>query len=75
MQPPAWTASRQSGASAWHTTTRLEQWRTWYEQGHFSLQDITDHEGTSLSTARLAFLKNRVPLRPAGSYPRRSILS
>ncbi|GAA1335813.1 hypothetical protein GCM10009647_078210 [Streptomyces sanglieri] len=54
-----------------HTATRLEQWRTWYEQDHLSLQDIADREGTSLATVRLAFLKNGVPLRPAGSYPGR----
>ncbi|MFE2736312.1 hypothetical protein [Streptomyces sp. NPDC059349] len=54
-----------------HTATRIRQWRTWYEQGHLSLQDIADREGTSLATVRLAFLKNDVPLRPAGSYPGR----
>lgn len=57
-----------------HTATRLDQWRTWYEQDHLSLQDIADREGTSLATVRLALLKNGVPLRPAKSYlgpPRR----
>ncbi|WP_338492066.1 TniQ family protein [Streptomyces sp. SJL17-4] len=54
-----------------HTATRLEQWRTWYEQDHLSLQAIAEREGTSLATVRLAFLKNGVPLRPAGSYPGR----
>ncbi|MFC9614050.1 hypothetical protein [Streptomyces sp. NPDC056938] len=54
-----------------HTATRIRQWCTWYEQGHLSLQDIADREGTSLATVRLAFLKNDVPLRPAGSYPGR----
>ncbi|WP_435599839.1 TniQ family protein [Streptomyces sp. C10-9-1] len=54
-----------------HTFTRLKQWRTWYEQDRLSLQDIADLEGTSLATVRLAFLKNGVRLRPAGSYPGR----
>ena len=54
-----------------HTAIRLEQWRTWYEQDHLSLQDIADREGTSLATVRLAFLKNGVRLRPSGSYPGR----
>ncbi|MET9674654.1 hypothetical protein ABZY68_16385 [Streptomyces sp. NPDC006482] len=53
------------------TATRLEQWRTRYEQDHLTLQDIADREGTSLATVRLALLKNDVPLRPAGSYPGR----
>jgi hypothetical protein len=54
-----------------HTVTRIEQRRTWYECHHFSLQDIADREGTSLATVRLAFLKNRVSLRPSESYPGR----
>ncbi|WP_327732755.1 hypothetical protein OG749_01690 [Streptomyces nojiriensis] len=57
-----------------YTATPLDQWRTWYEQDHLSLQDIADREGTSLATVRLALLKNGVPLRPAKSYlgrPRR----
>ncbi|MFH9653762.1 hypothetical protein ACH4MT_22950 [Streptomyces anulatus] len=55
-----------------HTAIRLEQWRTWYEQDHLSLQDIADRVGTSLATVRLAFIKNGVRLRPAGSYPGRT---
>jgi hypothetical protein len=54
-----------------HTATRLKHWRTWYEQGHLSLQDIADREGTSLATVRLSFTKNGVRLRPSGSYPGR----
>ncbi|MFD8064216.1 hypothetical protein ACFXA0_34560 [Streptomyces cyaneofuscatus] len=54
-----------------HTASRLEQWRTWYEQDHLSLQGIADREGTSLATVRLAFLKNGIRLRPSGSYPGR----
>jgi hypothetical protein len=54
-----------------HTATRLKHWRTWYEQDHLSLQDIADHEGTSLATVRLEFIKNGVRLRPSGSYPGR----
>ncbi|WP_224295237.1 MULTISPECIES: TniQ family protein [Streptomyces] len=54
-----------------HTATRLEQWRIWYERDHLSLQAIADREGISLATVRLAFLKNGVRLRLAGSYPGR----
>jgi hypothetical protein len=36
-----------------------------------SPQDIADRERTSLATVRLAFLKNDVGIRPAGSYPGR----
>ncbi|MEV6398511.1 hypothetical protein AB0M39_27680, partial [Streptomyces sp. NPDC051907] len=54
-----------------HTNTRLGTWRAWYEQDHLSLQGIGDREGVSLATVRLAFLKNGVRLRPAGSYPGR----
>ncbi|MEU9641564.1 MULTISPECIES: TniQ family protein [unclassified Streptomyces] len=54
-----------------HIASRIVQWRTWYEEDHLSLQDIADREGTTLATVRLAFLKNSVPLRPAGSYPGR----
>lgn len=54
-----------------HTATRLEQWRTWYEQDRLSLLDIANREGTSLAAVRLAFLRNGVALRPAGSYPGR----
>ncbi|MER5794757.1 hypothetical protein [Streptomyces sp. NPDC001980] len=53
------------------TASRISQWRTWYEPDHRSLQDIADHEGTSLATVRPALLKNDVPLRPARSYPGR----
>ncbi|MCT9114004.1 hypothetical protein N4G69_52615 [Streptomyces mirabilis] len=47
------------------------QWRIWDEQGHLSLQAITDRETTSLATVRLALLKDGTQLRLAGSYPGR----
>ncbi|MDX2778402.1 hypothetical protein PV379_13940 [Streptomyces caniscabiei] len=46
-----------------HTATRVPQWRTWYEQGNVSLQDIADREGTSLAAVRLALIKNGVAMR------------
>jgi hypothetical protein len=54
-----------------YTATHIGQWRTWYEHGHLSLQDIVDREGTSLATVRLALLRAGTQLRPAGSYPGR----
>ncbi|WP_186343508.1 hypothetical protein [Streptomyces sp. CFMR 7] len=52
-----------------HTATRAPQWRTWYEQGDVSLQDIADREGTSLATVRLALLKNDVAMRFSRAHP------
>ncbi|MGA5454482.1 hypothetical protein ACPCVO_48790 [Streptomyces umbrinus] len=57
-----------------HTTTRVGQWRTWYEVDQLSLQTIADREGTSLATIRLALRKGGTQLRPAGPHqgrPRR----
>ncbi|MBB6421900.1 TniQ family protein [Streptomyces sp. AK010] len=45
------------------TATRVTQWRTWYEQGDISLQDIADREGTSLAAVRLALIKDGVAMR------------
>ncbi|MFD5124711.1 hypothetical protein [Streptomyces sp. NPDC058385] len=55
-----------------HIATCLGQWRTWYEEDHLSLQDIVDREEASLATVRLAFFKNDVPIRRAGSFRRRT---
>ncbi|MGW5249171.1 TniQ family protein [Streptomyces sp. NPDC004129] len=54
-----------------YTATRIGQWRTWYEDDHYSLQDIADLEGTSLATVRLALLKYSFPLRTAVPQPGR----
>ncbi|MGY0489430.1 TniQ family protein [Streptomyces sp. WG-D5] len=54
-----------------YTAARIGQWRTWYEDDYYSLQDIADHEGTSLATVRLALLKYGVPIRTAVPQPGR----
>lgn len=46
-----------------HIATRIPQWRTWYEQGDISLQDIADREGTSLATIRHALIKDGLAMR------------
>ncbi|WP_143658352.1 hypothetical protein [Streptomyces sp. Tue6028] len=54
-----------------YIATRIAQWRTWYEDDHYSLQDIADLEDTSLATVRLALLKYGFPLRTAVPRPGR----
>ncbi|MGW5136207.1 hypothetical protein [Streptomyces sp. NPDC004135] len=54
-----------------YTAARIGQWRTWYEDDYYSLQDIADHEGTTLDTVRLALLKYGFPLRTAVPQPGR----
>ncbi|MFK0127086.1 TniQ family protein [Streptomyces nigra] len=54
-----------------YTAARIGQWRTWYEDDHYSLQDIADLEGTTLATVRLALLKYGFPLRSAVPQPGR----
>lgn len=53
-----------------YTATRIGQWRTWYEDDHYSLQDIADMEGTSLATVRLATSPSSAPdARPQTAAP------
>lgn len=53
-----------------YTAARIGQWRSWYEDDHYSLPDIADLEGTSLATDRLALLKYGFPLnRRASTRP------
>jgi hypothetical protein len=66
QHPVDWSGPRFRRAQ--HTATRVPQWRTWYEQGDVSLQDIADREGTSLATVRLALLKNGVTMRFSRAY-------
>ncbi|MEU9521768.1 TniQ family protein [Streptomyces sp. NPDC048224] len=54
-----------------YTAARIGQWRTWYQDDHYSLQDIADLEGTTLATVRLALLKYGFPLRTAVPQPGR----